>query len=83
MTCYPNYFVTIARSNSRTCSSTATILASRGSGIFGALGHDGQLLDSEGFKNVDLSKCVPPINSVKQVSSGWGHSSIGIPYMLN
>ena len=47
-------------------------LYTKGTGVFGALGHGDALLDAKQFKKVPLP---PTVSGVKSVSAGWGHSA--------
>lgn len=51
-------------------------LHTQGCGVFGAIGHGDDLLDSPSFKQLKLSGTAECSIDIKCVSAGWGHSAV-------
>ena len=55
---------------------TTRCIHTQGCGVFGAMGHGDDLLDSPSFKTLKLSGTAECSIGIKNVSAGWGHSAI-------
>jgi hypothetical protein len=64
------------RSSTRMRVASVRYLHTQGCGVFGALGHGDDLLDSPSFRRLKLSGNAQCSIGVKCVSAGWGHSAI-------
>lgn len=52
------------------------LLHTQGCGVFGAIGHGDDLLDSPSFTSLKLSGNADCSIEIKCVSAGWGHSAV-------
>jgi hypothetical protein len=64
------------RSSTRIAVVTVRHLHTQGCGVFGALGHGNDLLDTPSFRRLQLSGSAQCSIDVKCISAGWGHSAI-------